>query len=324
MDREQAAHARPAQRDPTGVHLGTFGQEAHQPADLRDGARAQVTLGFAVAAIVERQRDEALAGRDPREVGVVLLARPGAVQDEHRRPLARCRSAARAGKRIRRRRPSRLAPGPYSIICGGRIWPQPPSVTPIRSARGSTSQGHLEIGGCDVVELAERFGTPAYIYAEDDMRARARAYLEAFAARTDDFEVIYGSKAAPDHRHLPADERGGAVDRRRLGRRAPPGASSRRRARADLHAREQQDRARAAARVRRRHRLPGARLVRRDRARRSPARPPAGGPDQGDARNQAVDSQLRPDRPDRLEVRLRPRGRARERGRASACRRRAT
>jgi diaminopimelate decarboxylase len=57
-------------------------------------------------------------------------------------------------------------------------------------------QGHLEVGGCDVVELAERFGTPAYIYAEDDMRARARAYQEAFAARTDDFEVIFGSKAA--------------------------------------------------------------------------------------------------------------------------------
>jgi diaminopimelate decarboxylase len=58
-------------------------------------------------------------------------------------------------------------------------------------------QGHLEVGGCDVVELADRFGTPAYLYAEDDIRARARAYLEAFAARTDDFEVIFGSKAAP-------------------------------------------------------------------------------------------------------------------------------
>src|SRR5919204_4078983 len=58
-------------------------------------------------------------------------------------------------------------------------------------------RGHLEVGGCDVVELAERFGTPAYIYAEDDMRARARAYLDAFASRTDDFEVIYGSKALP-------------------------------------------------------------------------------------------------------------------------------
>jgi len=58
-------------------------------------------------------------------------------------------------------------------------------------------RGHLEIAGCDVIELAERYGTPAYVYAEDDMRARARAYVEAFAARTDDFEVIYASKALP-------------------------------------------------------------------------------------------------------------------------------
>ena len=58
-------------------------------------------------------------------------------------------------------------------------------------------RGHLEIGGCDVVELAAEFGTPAYIYAEDDMRARARATVAAFAERTDSFEVVYASKAFP-------------------------------------------------------------------------------------------------------------------------------
>jgi diaminopimelate decarboxylase len=58
-------------------------------------------------------------------------------------------------------------------------------------------QGRLEVGGCDLVELAREFGTPAYVYAEDDMRSRARAYVEAFRARTDRFEVIYASKAFP-------------------------------------------------------------------------------------------------------------------------------
>jgi diaminopimelate decarboxylase len=58
-------------------------------------------------------------------------------------------------------------------------------------------RSHLEVGGCDVVELAAEFGTPVYIYAEEDIRARARAYLDAFRARTDDFEVLYASKAAP-------------------------------------------------------------------------------------------------------------------------------
>ena len=58
-------------------------------------------------------------------------------------------------------------------------------------------RGRLEVGGCDVVELAAEFGTPAYVYAEDDMRARARAFVEAFRARSEHFEVIYASKAFP-------------------------------------------------------------------------------------------------------------------------------
>jgi diaminopimelate decarboxylase len=57
--------------------------------------------------------------------------------------------------------------------------------------------GRLEVAGCDVVELAAELGTPAYIYAEDDMRARARAYREAFERRSDDFEVLFASKAFP-------------------------------------------------------------------------------------------------------------------------------
>src|SRR4051795_10474286 len=58
-------------------------------------------------------------------------------------------------------------------------------------------RGRLEIGGCDTIELAERFGTPAYVYAEDDIRARAREFMRAFRDRTDRFEVVYASKAFP-------------------------------------------------------------------------------------------------------------------------------
>ena len=58
-------------------------------------------------------------------------------------------------------------------------------------------RGHLEVAGCDVVELADQFGTPAYIYSENDMRRRAQDYLRAFEQRTDAFEVIYASKAFP-------------------------------------------------------------------------------------------------------------------------------
>jgi len=58
-------------------------------------------------------------------------------------------------------------------------------------------RGRLEVGGCDMIELAGEFGTPAYVYAEDDMRARARSFMEAFRARTEHFEVVYASKAFP-------------------------------------------------------------------------------------------------------------------------------
>jgi diaminopimelate decarboxylase len=58
-------------------------------------------------------------------------------------------------------------------------------------------RGVLEIGGCDALELAREFGTPAYIVSEDDLRARARAIVAAYAARTDDFEVVFASKAFP-------------------------------------------------------------------------------------------------------------------------------
>jgi diaminopimelate decarboxylase len=59
-------------------------------------------------------------------------------------------------------------------------------------------QGRLEVGGCDVIELAERFGTPAYVVAEDDLRARARAFQAAFeAVGQTDHEVVFASKAFP-------------------------------------------------------------------------------------------------------------------------------
>lgn len=57
--------------------------------------------------------------------------------------------------------------------------------------------GRLQIGGCDAVELAREFGTPAYIVSEDDLRARAQTFVEAFRARTKNFDVLFASKAFP-------------------------------------------------------------------------------------------------------------------------------
>src|SRR5271165_1553391 len=58
-------------------------------------------------------------------------------------------------------------------------------------------RGHLELGGCDALELAAEFGTPAYIVVEDDLRSRARAFLNGLRGLHPDSDVLFGSKAFP-------------------------------------------------------------------------------------------------------------------------------
>src|ERR1700733_2314584 len=59
-------------------------------------------------------------------------------------------------------------------------------------------RGHLEVGGCDTIELAREFGTPAYVVAEEDLRTRARTFLQAGRdAGHEDFHVVFASKAFP-------------------------------------------------------------------------------------------------------------------------------
>jgi len=56
-------------------------------------------------------------------------------------------------------------------------------------------QGHLEIGGCDTVELARQFGTPLYIMDEAHIRDICRQYHSSFVKGMENTEVIYASKA---------------------------------------------------------------------------------------------------------------------------------
>ncbi|MEN3361851.1 MAG: diaminopimelate decarboxylase [Mycobacteriales bacterium] len=64
-----------------------------------------------------------------------------------------------------------------------------PAVWPRSAAR--RPDGVLSIGGVDVRDLAEEFGTPAYICDEADFRSRCRDFATAFA----DFDVHYAAKA---------------------------------------------------------------------------------------------------------------------------------
>jgi len=56
-------------------------------------------------------------------------------------------------------------------------------------------QGHLIIGGCDVVDLAEEFGTPLYLFDELTLRHQCREFKEEFGKYHPDTLVIYASKA---------------------------------------------------------------------------------------------------------------------------------
>lgn len=55
-------------------------------------------------------------------------------------------------------------------------------------------KGHIEIGGCDLIELASQYGTPLYVYDEETIRTIARQYKQAFSAYPK-VSMLYASKA---------------------------------------------------------------------------------------------------------------------------------
>ncbi|MEN6614726.1 MAG: diaminopimelate decarboxylase [Armatimonadota bacterium] len=57
------------------------------------------------------------------------------------------------------------------------------------------SRNHLEIGGCDCVDLAAEFGTPLYVMDEKSIRDKCRAYRQAFAREYGGADIAYASKA---------------------------------------------------------------------------------------------------------------------------------
>jgi len=66
--------------------------------------------------------------------------------------------------------------------------PVPRHLLPDNASVGSS--GQLLIGGCDTLELAAEFGTPAFIYDEDHLRSRCREAVELFGRH-----ATYATKA---------------------------------------------------------------------------------------------------------------------------------
>lgn len=100
------------------------------------------------------------------------------------------RVVALSGLAIRRRDgvlPGPPAPQPLTA-------PLPLAVLPVTAAR--TDHGSLAIGGCDLEELAGRFGTPLYVYDAATLDAAAAAYTDALRrAYPGPWEVAYAAKA---------------------------------------------------------------------------------------------------------------------------------
>ena len=65
--------------------------------------------------------------------------------------------------------------------------------------------GHMEVGGCDLVELAHRHGTPLYVYDEATVRRRASEYVAAMGSSG---QVLYSAKAfaSPQFLRVVAEE----------------------------------------------------------------------------------------------------------------------
>ena len=60
---------------------------------------------------------------------------------------------------------------------------------------GVNDKGHLVIGGCDTLDLADQYGTPLYVFDEDMVRSMCRGFVEGFTAKHADTTVVYACKA---------------------------------------------------------------------------------------------------------------------------------
>ncbi|QES39864.1 diaminopimelate decarboxylase [Streptomyces venezuelae] len=89
--------------------------------------------------------------------------------------------------------PTKL-PSPAPAAPTAPAAPATPADTDLSIWPATTTQpahGDLTVGGVPLTDLAERFGTPAYLIDEADVRARCRTYRRAFP----DADVLYAAKA---------------------------------------------------------------------------------------------------------------------------------
>ena len=60
---------------------------------------------------------------------------------------------------------------------------------------GIGPNGNLFVDGCDVKDLADRFGTPLYIVSENQLRYTYRAFRDAFRRHYPDVDILFANKS---------------------------------------------------------------------------------------------------------------------------------
>ena len=58
-----------------------------------------------------------------------------------------------------------------------------------------SENGTLTVGGCDITNLAQKYGTPLYVYDENTIRTMAKTFVKEFTSRYESTVVAYASKA---------------------------------------------------------------------------------------------------------------------------------
>ena len=98
-------------------------------------------------------------------------------------PAARCTIASR-------KHPQPLCPPAHTL----RPCPNLPLADALPLS-ADAPDGRLRIGGCDLRDLADQFGTPLYVYDEHTIRTICRQYLAEFEQRLPGARVLYAAKA---------------------------------------------------------------------------------------------------------------------------------
>src|SRR5215469_10580554 len=60
---------------------------------------------------------------------------------------------------------------------------------------GIGPNGNLWVDGCDVKDLAEKFGTPLFIISENQLRHTYRTFRDAFRAHYPEVEILFANKS---------------------------------------------------------------------------------------------------------------------------------